>query len=148
MAAAWGINESVEFVGPLFGSKKEGALAAATAFVLPSRSEGLPMAVLEAWSHGKPVLITTACNLPEGAAAGAAIEVEATAVSVAEGLGRLAAMGESALRRMGSAGLGLAAERFAWGRIASDMARVYESAATGAPPPTDLLYHDPSGLPG
>lgn len=103
------------------------------------------MAVLEAWSHGRPVLMTTACNLPEGAAAGAAIEVSATAPSIAEGLGRLGEMDESALERMGSAGLGLAAARFAWGRIASDMARVYESAVAGSGPPADLIYQDRSG---
>ena len=33
------------------------------------------MAVLEAWSHGCPVLMTRACNLPEGFAE-AAIQVE------------------------------------------------------------------------
>ena len=34
--------------------------------ILPSFSEGLPMAVLEAWAYGLPVLMTDHCNLPEG----------------------------------------------------------------------------------
>jgi glycosyltransferase involved in cell wall biosynthesis len=140
MASARGINDSVEFVGPLFGPRKDAALSAADAFILPSRSEGLPMAVLEAWAHAKPVLITRACNLPEGVSAGAAIEMEPTALSVAAGLDRLAAMGDSALAAMGIAGQRLAADRFSWGRIAADMSRVYRAVGARTALPADLLY--------
>jgi hypothetical protein len=42
---------------------------------LPSFSEGLPMSVLEAWSYGLPVVMTPECNLPEGFACGAALEI-------------------------------------------------------------------------
>jgi poly(glycerol-phosphate) alpha-glucosyltransferase len=140
MASARGILDSVEFVGPLFGPRKEAALSAANAFILPSRSEGLPMAVLEAWAHAKPVLMTGACNLPEGVSAGAAIEMEPTSLSVAAGLDRLAGMNESALSAMGIAGQRLAADRFSWGRIAADMSRVYRSVAARTTLPPDLLF--------
>ena len=58
-------NGSVYFIGPQFGKKKAGWLRRCDAFVLPSLSEGLPMAVLEAWSFGKPVLLTDGCNFPK-----------------------------------------------------------------------------------
>lgn len=98
------------------------------------------MAVLEAWAHAKPVLMTGACNLPEGVSAGAAIEMEPTSLSVAAGLDRLAGMGDSALAAMGMAGRRLAADRFSWGRIAADMSRVYRSVGARISPPPDLLY--------
>ncbi len=47
---------SVSFLGPLFGQEKEAAYRVCDAFILPSLSEGLPMTVLEAWAHAKPVL--------------------------------------------------------------------------------------------
>lgn len=59
-----GLEATVEFIGPLFGERKTAALANADAFILPSFSEGLPMAVLEAWAHRLPVLMTPECNLP------------------------------------------------------------------------------------
>lgn len=62
-AASAGTN--VEFVGPLYGDPKASAFEAARFFILPSLSEGLPMAVLEALQHGCVPVITDACNLPE-----------------------------------------------------------------------------------
>ena len=56
---------NVRFVGALYGDAKERALCTARFFILPSLSEGLPMAVLEALQHGAIPLITEQCNLPE-----------------------------------------------------------------------------------
>jgi glycosyltransferase involved in cell wall biosynthesis len=53
-----GIQDSILFMGPMFGSEKRDAFAAAEVFVLPSHSEGSPMAVLDALGAGIPVLTT------------------------------------------------------------------------------------------
>jgi glycosyltransferase involved in cell wall biosynthesis len=66
------IGDTVHFIGPQFGLDKDAAFRSSDAFVLPSLSEGMPLAVLEAWAHGLPVLMTPHCNLPEGFARGAA----------------------------------------------------------------------------
>jgi glycosyltransferase involved in cell wall biosynthesis len=55
----------VRFHGHVQGEAKSRLFREAHWFVLPSRSEGLPMAVLEAWSEGCPTLISPECNLPE-----------------------------------------------------------------------------------
>ncbi|WP_052731995.1 glycosyltransferase [Devosia geojensis] len=55
----------VFFVGALYGEAKAAALRSAAFLVLPSLSEGLPMAVLEALQFGAIPLITAQCNLPE-----------------------------------------------------------------------------------
>src|SRR4051812_15779821 len=70
-----GLTSNVRFLGPLFGPEKDAVYRACDAFVLPSLSEGLPMTVLEAWAYARPVLMTPDCNLPEGLAAEAAIEI-------------------------------------------------------------------------
>ena len=52
----------VTFVGPKFGAEKAELLGKARFTVLPSLSEGLPMAVLDGWAAGVPALISEECN--------------------------------------------------------------------------------------
>jgi poly(glycerol-phosphate) alpha-glucosyltransferase len=140
MVSAAGATDSVLFPGSLWGEQKHAAYGAADAFVLPSFSEGLPMTVLEAWSHSKPALISAACNLPEGVAAGAAIEVTPTVAGIGGALARLAGMPEADLLAMGDRGRCLVEQRFTWKKISSDMARLYQALATGQSPPRDLIF--------
>jgi len=133
------LTETVHFAGPQFGRAKEASYARASAFVLPSLSEGMPVSVIEAWSWGLPALITPACNLPEGYESGAALRVEAEPESIAEGLKRLFAMGEEDRRRAGEAGRRLAGERFSWKAAAVQMKRVYEWVAGRGPEPPGIL---------
>ena len=60
------LTDSVQLIGGQFDKAKHHCFCFADAFVLPSFSEGLPVAVLEAWSYGLTTLITPHCNLPEG----------------------------------------------------------------------------------
>lgn len=135
LVAARGLGGRVHFVGPVFGEEKRASLAAADAFVLPSLSEGLPMAVLEAWAFRLPVLMTPRCNLPEGARRGAAIEAESDVDGLADGITLLSAMSDGALCRMGLAGRALVEERFGWDSIAGRMTEVYRWACAGGPAP-------------
>jgi len=112
------------FPGPVFGEKKEALLRSASAFILPSFSEGLPMAVLEAWAYSKPVLMTPACNLPEGFAAGAALEIHPDPDAIAEGFATLGRIPSAELATMGAAGRRLVEDRFTWPRVAQQMQEV------------------------
>jgi poly(glycerol-phosphate) alpha-glucosyltransferase len=126
---------SVLFLGPRFGNEKEQCLRRCAGFVLPSLSEGVPMSVLEAWAHRKPVLITTACHLPEGIEAGAAIEIEPEAKSIRAGLEVLFGMTERERRTIGEAGYELVSKRYAWERVAAEMKGLYEFMLGGGPKP-------------
>lgn len=64
-AASLGISASVDFLGWVDGDRKVELLQNASAFVLPSYNEGLPMSVLEAMSWGKPVVTTRVGGIPE-----------------------------------------------------------------------------------
>lgn len=55
----------VSYAGAVYGVDKNNALREASAFILPSYSEGLPMSVLEAWACRLPVAMTRDCNLVE-----------------------------------------------------------------------------------
>jgi poly(glycerol-phosphate) alpha-glucosyltransferase len=75
--AAADATANVRYVGPVYGQDKTVLLAEAAFFLLPSRSEGLPMAVLEAIAEGCVPVITPECNLPELIERGCAIPMRA-----------------------------------------------------------------------
>jgi poly(glycerol-phosphate) alpha-glucosyltransferase len=131
-----GIRDSVRFPGPLFGSDKASAFRRASAFVLPSISEGLPMAVLEAWSYGLPVLMTPQCNFPERLAAGAALYIGADREGVLQGLQRLAEMSDVDRHKMGAQGLHLCRGNFSPASNAAKMTEIYRWLTGGGPKPS------------
>ncbi len=57
-----GVSKDVLFTGPLYGRDKLEAYVDSEFYVLPSRYETFPMAVLEAYACGKPVI---ACDIGE-----------------------------------------------------------------------------------
>lgn len=132
------MGDSVHLIGPQYGADKAASFAAAHAFVLPSVSEGQPMAVLEAWSHALPVLLTPDCNLPEGFDAGAAIRIDAGREGIGAGLCRLFAMTQRERESMGLNGRALAQSRFNWNRTAEQIETVYRWLLTGGPRPTSV----------
>jgi poly(glycerol-phosphate) alpha-glucosyltransferase len=123
--AELGLAESIHFTGPVYGGEKDALLRRADAFVLPSFSEGLPMAILEAWAYGLPVIMTRECNLPEGARHGAAILTEPRPEALVEALRMLQAMTGAEREAMGGRGRQLAKEAYAWPRLAAQMLEVY-----------------------
>lgn len=135
LASSLGVESSVEFLGGLYNEAKAAELARADAFVLPSLSEGLPMAVLEAWAAGLPVLMTPGCNLPEGFAANAALRIAPEPGSIGTALSLLFSMSEEDRQAMGTRGRRLVEERFAWPKIARDMCEVYRWVVGQGPRP-------------
>jgi glycosyltransferase involved in cell wall biosynthesis len=59
------IQSQVEFKGWVFGSEKEKLFQESRIFCLPSYAEGFPMAVLDAWSYGLPVITTPVGGIPD-----------------------------------------------------------------------------------
>lgn len=133
------VGESVQFPGPLFGAEKGNAFAAASAFVLPSLSEGVPMAVLEAWAYRLPVLITPECNLPEAYSANAALRIESNPDSIAEILKTLWQMEENERAAIGHNGRLLVEQQFTWTVAVEQMITVYQWTIGKGPAPSVLF---------
>jgi glycosyltransferase involved in cell wall biosynthesis len=122
LAAELGVSERVEFAGWSEDARAE--LGRFDVFVLPSRYEGLPLAIVDAMLAGLPIVTTRVGSIPE------AIEDERSGllvpaddpVALAGALTRVA--GDPSLReRLGSAARERAVERF----TADAMARRYRS---------------------
>jgi glycosyltransferase involved in cell wall biosynthesis len=63
LAASLGVTDRVMFAG--YQDRPERALAAMDVFALTSDSEGMPLAILEAWAAGKPVVASRVGGVPE-----------------------------------------------------------------------------------
>lgn len=134
------IEESLVFGGPVYGEEKDAVLRSSSGFILPSFSEGLPMAVLEAWSWGTPVLMTRACNLPEGFVAGAAIEISTEPKELARRILDYMAMSLEEHHAMSAAGRRLVETKFQSRAVARDLERLYGWLSGHNPQPSDLMF--------
>jgi poly(glycerol-phosphate) alpha-glucosyltransferase len=139
LATDLGIQNDVRFLGPLLGDKKRAALQSASAFALPSLSEGLPMGVLEAWGYALPVLMTPECNLTEAYATNAAIEIRSDTSSIAAGLLRLWSMSDDERRDIGMSGRRLVEEHYTWERVVQQLTSVYRWILGGGAKPDSVV---------
>lgn len=135
-AQARGELQRVRVVGPVFDADKAAVLRAASAFVLPSFSEGLPMAALEAMAHRLPCLLSRACNLPQAFSAGAALPAEPDKTALAASLEQLFALRGRERAAMGAAGQALVRKQFSWPQVAEHTRLLYSWILAGGTPPS------------
>lgn len=128
------LENEVKLVGPVFGSSKDAVLRNASAFVLPSFSEGLPMSILEAWSYELPVFMTHECNLPESFLNGAAIEITTNPSQMASALANNL-MKEDLLKNAGRIGKIITQERYSWDSVSDQYRALYLWLLDQAPKP-------------
>jgi len=127
LASATG-HKGISFSGWVEGEEKSRLLERADIFVLPSYSENFGVAVLEALSFGKPVVLTQGVALSQQVRdAGAGLIIEGTPESIEVALRQLA--DNPALRKsMGSAGRALALDQFSWPAVAGQLVEHYREA--------------------
>jgi len=106
------------FVGSLYGQDKLAAFVDCSVFTLPSRQEGFSMAITEALSCRRPVVISDQCHFPEVAEARAGYVVPVGAAPTAEALAAALSLSASDAAAMGERGRELIMSRFTWPRIA------------------------------
>lgn len=70
LARELGIEPQIKFVGWVNGMEKDALFRKASIFCLPSYAEGFPMAILDAWAYGLPVITTPVGGIPDVAVDG------------------------------------------------------------------------------
>ncbi|WP_162301972.1 glycosyltransferase [Croceibacterium ferulae] len=121
--------DGVQFHGAVHGADKARLLAAARWMILPSHSEGLPMAILESWAAGTPTIMTAACHLPEGVETGAALPCGTDVPSVVRALEQALQLDPAEWERMAQAALALARGRFAPAEVTRAWVAAYRGLA-------------------
>lgn len=122
-----GLAGEVRFLGET--AEADQAYAAADAFILSSRFEGLPLALLEAMCAGLPVVATAVGGVPEATEFGkrARLVAQADSPSLAEAVAEIEAHPEAA-RQRALAAAPWARERFGLERMVEDYERLYRRA--------------------
>jgi glycosyltransferase involved in cell wall biosynthesis len=130
-------DAAVTYTGMLNGRMKRAAFAAASIFVAPSYSEGFSMSVLEAMATGLPCVLTTGCNFPEAAAAGAAVEIPIDSAALAEALIKLI-NNPSEAQLIGQRARRFIREGYTWHNVARKIASAYDAILSGSVIPYSL----------
>lgn len=139
LAENTGFAHTITWLGATYGGAKVDLIRSADWFILPSLSEGLPMAVLEAWSYGLPTLMTEECNLPIGFAEAISIKIESSAHSIASQLEVISQIPESQRREMGAKARRLVEEDFTWRTQGERLGEVYRWMVDGGTQPEHVI---------
>lgn len=136
LAARLGISQYVDFPGWVEGDRKRELFSNASCFCLASHKEGFPMAVLEAWAHGVPIVTTLVGGLPDVVADGENALVFAAGDEQGLAAQLIRIMQDEALRRkLAAAGHKTVEEYFDLSRIANQWAAMYTEIGAAVPPP-------------
>ena len=128
LAKELGIKSQIELLGWVSGESKDKAFKQASVFCLPSYAEGFPMAILDAWAYGLPVITTPVGGVPDVAADGenmllfypGDIEMLARKLDLI--------IGNAELRdKLTKESLKLAKEKFNLNNITVQLAKLYDS---------------------
>jgi len=125
LVAKLSLEPCVQFVGPLYDQAKRDAFAAADIFVLPSFSEGSPVAVLEALGAGVPVLTTHASPWLEIVTHRCGWWTEISELAIRRGLKEVIHTPWEELRQMGLRGKSLIAGKYTLKKIAEQTICLY-----------------------
>jgi glycosyltransferase involved in cell wall biosynthesis len=128
------LGSSVTFAGMMTGDQKWSALAAASLFVLPSYSEGFSIAVLEALAMGVPVIVTTACHIPEVAIHDCGWVIQPELGPLEQALLEFFSLSGDEADEIGKHGRDLVRTRFQSSVVGKQMAQVYDWLQGGSKP--------------
>jgi glycosyltransferase involved in cell wall biosynthesis len=127
MIADCGCQETCRIHPAVSGVEKHALLRTADLFVLPSYSEGFPMAVLEAAAHRVPVVQTTECNFPELTAAGGAWECRPEVTALEDSLRQALSADDIERAERGARGRQLVEANYTWDQLAARVEEICRS---------------------
>jgi len=128
LAGRHGLTERIRFLGNIDGPAKSSFFRDIDVLCLPSQAENLPIALLEAMGHGRPVITTPVGAIPEMITDGVqgwltpAGDVKTLAAAMREASAR-----PDEVERRGRAAWQTVADRFTWERNGPQVVNLYRA---------------------
>jgi glycosyltransferase involved in cell wall biosynthesis len=125
------LMSSVKILPPVQGLSKITLLQSASAFILPSKSEGFSMSLLEAAGSGTPCIFSYECNFPELASSGGGFEIPRTVNDLAQALLQVMEMSPDELQEIGLSAKKIVTEQYSLSIVRKNLFDCYNSAIKG-----------------
>lgn len=122
-----GEKSNVEYVGPIYGDRKNELLESSVFYILPSYSEGFPTALLEAMNKGLVPLISKGCNLPEAFDAGVAFQAEPDVAMMSSAIDSVLKLKASEVTRLSEESRQFVVGRYSLSMVAESQVNAYNS---------------------
>lgn len=116
---------NIFFTGPQYGADKDRSIQKATFFCLPSKSEGLPVTILDSWAAGIPTIMTPECNLDIGFLEGASLRTGSTTPEILASLQTASALSAADRTAMAANGRRLVSENYSREKAVHSMVSLY-----------------------
>jgi glycosyltransferase involved in cell wall biosynthesis len=135
-----GLEEAVQFSGPVADDEKWNVYRRADLFVLPTHSENFGIVVAEALAAGVPALTTTGAPWENLERHDCGWWVEPTEAELAAALREAVGADDETRRAMGRRGRRLVEEEYSWPGVAANMRAAYQWLLGDGPRP-DVIRH-------
>lgn len=139
IVAKLALEPYVKFFGPQYDQDKIDAFKAADLFVLPSLSEGSPVAILEALGTGIPVLTTKATPWEDLLKYHCGWWVDISEQAMCDALKDVGQQPLTTLREMGQRGRDVVTKSYTWGQIGLKTLALYRWLLRGDPVPNFVM---------
>lgn len=120
-------SKLVNLKSAVYGNEKLVLLNQADFFILPSLSEGFPVAVLEAMAHGCYPLITIGCNFPEAFENNVAQKVSVTSESICTAINESIALSREEVEFLGSKAQRFVLDNYSLDALSEQLVKVYKN---------------------
>ena len=126
-----GIEDSVQFLGPVYGEAKDELYASADLFVLPTHSENFGSVVVEALAAGCPVVCTKGAPWSELETEKCGWWCDTSAEGIEGALRDAMSLSDDDRRAMGENGRRLVEAKYTWEAVGKKMLAAYEEVLRG-----------------
>ena len=126
-----GVADDWVFVGPRYGENLRGEYSNADVFVLPTHSENFGSVVIEALSHGVPVITTKGAPWSELEDRHCGWWIDIGVEPLTEALKAAMSLDDVQRREMGARGRALVEEKYTWDAVVKAMVKGSEEVLSG-----------------
>jgi len=130
-----GLEDAIQFSGPVADDEKWNVYRRADLFVLPTHSENFGIVVAEALAAGVPALTTTGAPWQDLERRDCGWWVEPTEKALKTALREAVGASDETRRAMGQRGRRLASEQYSWSGVAANMTAAYQWLIGDGPRP-------------